>query len=341
MARIEIKYTNGEHITIKLFDNKLSEDLLTHFSKDNDNYTIRDSTSNAYKHEYNGVYSDKIKQNWKIILTQISKLKELGVKFPREIPNQFDFSQDTLNYLHRIFTYSLQFGKYGNVSTESGEFPFTSDYTTPHFSDDELTNHKELYKITEPINSAVHAIERYTITTKGADALQTTNKVSRIYFDNNSGNKHNAFEVNWYPLKKNGHSDSNYNFMEYTEPHMVCLNDTISGKSVLVSYRDDDNPTLPDCTGRLITDGSFIIYPNRNLHDVYESDGFTSWLGKHKMNINQAPLEMAIGHVIESSIPLESFCHKSTNIGITDDSIPPWLHSPKITKALSSLKWLK
>jgi hypothetical protein len=129
--------------------------------------------------------------------------------------------------------------------------------------------------------------------------------------------------------------------MEYTEPHMVCLNDTISGKSVLVSYRDDDNPTLPDCTGRLITDGSFIIYPNRNLHDVYESDGFTSWLGKHKMNINQAPLEMAIGHVIESSIPLESFCHKSTNIGITDDSIPPWLHSPKITKALSSLKWLK
>ena len=92
--------------------------------------------------------------------------------------------------------------------------------------------------------------------------------------------------------------------MKYPQPHLVCLSDTILGKSVLKSYRDYDNPSLSDCTGRMMTDGSFLIYPNRCLHDLYESDGFTSWLDKYNMDINETPLELAIGHVVQSTIPL-------------------------------------
>lgn len=321
MGQIQIKFKKGdsiEEIKIKLFDNRLTKYLSTHYSKDNSGYELLQNSNNAYGNRYSREYSDDVKDCWEIILTQISKLKDLGVKFTQEIPDKFDFDQKTLNYLHRVFTYGSLFAG-DKITNEAKEFPFTSDYKTPiilgRVTGKNFHLQNTLYKITEPINAAVHSLEKFTLPTQGASALTGTNKVPRLFFQNNSADNHNSFNVQWltlidsYPngIYRKGYEEYNYNFMEYTEQHMVCLSDTILGKSPIVSYRDNDNPTLPDCTGRLMTDGSFQIYPNRALHEVYESDGFKSWLDKHKMNIDEVPLEMAIGHVVEASIPLESF----------------------------------
>ena len=321
MGQIQIKFKKGEsieEIKIKLFDNRLTKYLSTHYSKDNSGYKLEHKTDNAYGNWYSREYDNNVKASWEIILTQISKLKDLGVKFTQEIPDKFDFDQKTLNYLHRVFTYGGLFAR-DIITNEEREFPFTSDYKTPTILDKVTGKNFDpktsLYEITEPINAAVHSLESFTLPTQGASALTTTNKVPRLFFQNNSADNHNSLNVQWLNLIDNynngtfkkGYEDYNYNFMEYTEQHMVCLSDTILGKSPIVSYRDNDNPTLPDCTGRFMTDGSFQIYPNRALHEVYESDGFKSWLDKHKMNIDEVPLEMAIGHVVEASIPLESF----------------------------------
>lgn len=303
MARIEIKYKSGDTITVKLFQNRFTEDLCAHFARGNNNFHIEHCLSNTYKHKYSGEYDENVESSWGEILTHLAKYKDLGVKLLREVPNEFDFRQDTLNYLHRIFTYSMQLIN-GFITKNQEEFPFTADYTIPRLSKDYDTNIEEIYKIIEPINSAVHGLEKFTIPTLGAHALQTTNKIPSIYIKNSGGNDRNAFEVDWYDIEENGHYFRNFNFMKYPQPHLVCLSDTILGKSVLKSYKDYDNPSLSDCTGRKMTDGSFLIYPNRCLHDLYESDGFTSWLDKHNMDINETPLELAIGHVVQSTIPL-------------------------------------
>lgn len=320
MGQIQIKLKKGEsieEIKIKLFDNRLTKLLLSRYFNDSGGYTLLENTSKAYANRYSRTYDNKVKETWEIILTQISKLKDLGVKFTQEIPDKFDFEQKTLNYLHRVFTYGSLFAS-GRITNEAEEFPFTSDYTTPTIltsvTGENFDPRINLYKISEPINAAVHSLEKFTIPTPGASALTTTTKVPRLFFQNNSADNHNSFKVKWLNLTERhtngryieGYEEYNYNFMEYTEQHLVCLSDTILGKSPIVSYRDYDNPTLPDCTGRHMTDGSFQIYPNRVLHEVYESDEFKRWLDRYKLNIDDVPLEMAIGHVVKSSVPLES-----------------------------------
>ena len=301
MNRIEIKFTNGDYITIKLFDNTLSSNLVNNFKLFNDRYDLINRTSNTYENFYEGRIQDKhiIDDEWNNILSSLSKLKDLGVVFTRDIPNSFDFSQDTLNYLHRIFTYS-DFFFVDEITNQTDEFPFTPNYVTPNIT------REELYYITEEINSSVHNLETYVFPTQTRNILSTTNKLSRLWFENNGQPKKDTFATTWYELTED-ENKYNYDFLKHTESHIVCLTDTILGKSVLASFKDDDNPTLPDCQGRTITNGSFIIYPNRGLHDLYNSDKFTEWLSKYNMNSNELPLEVAIGYVVDSSNSLESF----------------------------------
>tara|TARA_B110000285_G_scaffold193887_1_gene223185 strand:- start:292 stop:1251 length:960 start_codon:yes stop_codon:yes gene_type:complete len=301
MNRIEIKFTNGDYITIKLFDNTLSSNLINNFKVFNGDYVLQHSTDDAWENNYSGRYRDKqiITDEWNTILSAIAELKELGIKFTREMNESWDYSQDTLNYLHRVFTYSDLFCV-NEVTNETDEFPFTSDYTTPL----NITR-KELYYITTQINSSVHNLETYASPTDNRNFL-TTNKVSEILLKNNGQPDGDGYNTQYYCFNEDEHR-GNYNFMKYNESHLVTLSDTILGKSILTSFCNNDNPTLPDCQDRTITDGSFLINPNRTLHDIYNSNGFTKWINTYNMNIDELPLEMAIGYVIESSNPLESF----------------------------------
>jgi hypothetical protein len=150
-------------------------------------------------------------------------------------------------------------------------------------------------------------------------------KLSTLYIRKIVDNSHTPYNVKWYSLMSRGNYHYNYDFMNHTEQNIVCLMDSILGKSVLTSFINDDNPSLPDCTGRFITQGEFIIYPNRSLHELYQSNQFKSWLDKYNMNIDETPLEVAIGHIVESSIPIESFFEISPSDDLQIDTLK-WLN---------------
>lgn len=331
MKRIEIKFTNSDYITIKLFDNQLNSELIDNFKFDEKLYKMDHIRNMGYLNFYGKSDTalgtdDIIESAWKLILDSIYKMKELGINFIREIPSEFDYSQDTLNYLHRVFTYSsmLHQPTYMSVTTKTPEFPFTSDFQLIKLSDDTTVNARKVFDIIEPINAGVHELEQYSIPTENFKFVQSSNSLNSLYFRKQIDNSHTPHNAKWYSLFERNHYNYNYEFMKHTESNIVCLTDTILGKSPLVSFINDDNPSLPDCTGRFITQGEFIIYPNKNLYELYQSNQFKSWLNKYDMTVDETPLEVAIGHVIESSIPIESFYEISSKNGLEVETLK-WL----------------
>ena len=84
----------------------------------------------------------------------------------------------------------------------------------------------------------------------------------------------------------------------------------------LKSFINNDNPNLPDCTGRFATDGSLSILLDDDLQKLYNSDNFNSWCSSYGKTPSDFPLEFAIGYVEDSSNELRYFLDKESELEI-------------------------
>lgn len=283
---IEIIYTNGEVIVIKLFKNSITEKFLKKYSK-NSSTLYNDSMcdTNHIKMDYTGRHNnlEKINYNWSQILSGLEGMKTLGNEINIEFPKEFDFNQETLNTLHRIFTYCDLYH-----SNQIENYPYCDNYTK-----NIGISFEEYHSIIDKINQGVHSLEFWVKPTNNRNYVSDNFSLDRIRYETIS---QPCFEDKWCEFNNQEYKE-NYNFLSYDFDNIVTLSDTILGKSPLNSFLDDDNPNLPDCTGRYATDGSFNINKGKELINFYNSNYFKNWTDIHHLEIKDIPLELAIGYV--------------------------------------------
>lgn len=293
---IEICYTNGEKIIIKLFDNIISKKLIDCYGDYyKDSYSVLDCSIDSNQPDYLGAsaHKEELDSHWSLILEGLDGMRNLGNEVNIQFPNEFDFSQETLNTLHRIFTY-----------VDLYHSDQISDYTyCDNYSKDVGISWEEYHSIVDKINMGVHNLESWAKPTDNRSYLSTNHPLSRILYQLG---QYSTFQKKWCEFNDEEYKE-NFNFLNYDVDNIVTLTDTILGKSPLASFRDDDNPILPDCTGRFATDGSFQINKGRQLQDFYNSEYFNNWTNKFERTKNSLPLEFAIGYVYESTKDLDYF----------------------------------
>ena len=299
---IEIGYKNGEKILVKLFDNSISKKLIDTYSNSPTDayeqisaYTLFDNNYDNHKQN-----SDTISKHWGEILEGLNGMKELGNEINKQFPNEFDFSQETLNVLHRIFTY-VDLYHFNEIS----EYPYCDNYSHP-------TNisWEHYHSIVNKINSGVHSLESWVKPTDNLIFAQENFDLPRILY---CVKNYSTFKMNWCEFD-NEEYKQNFNFLSYDKSNLVILRETILGKSPLTSFINNDNPNLPDCTGRFATDGSLSILLDDDLQKLYNSDNFNSWCSSYGKTPSDFPLEFAIGYVEDSSNELRYFLDKELEL---------------------------
>lgn len=283
---IEIRYTNGEIIVIDLFKNSITEKIIKAYGENASLlYSIGDCTHNSVKMNYDGRYDnlEEIKYNWSQILEGLNGMELLGNKINLQFPTEFDFKQTTLNTLHRIFTYCDLY--HSNIIEE---YPFCDNYNK-----DIGIPFEEYHSIIDKINQGVHNLEFWVEPTDNRIYTSENFPLGRIRYRTTPLP---TFSQKWCEFTDEEYNE-NYKFLSYDIDNIVTITDTILGKSPLQSFLDNDNPTLPDCTGRYATDGSFKINKGKELINLYNSDCFKSWASSHQVETKNLPLELAIGYV--------------------------------------------
>jgi len=283
---IEIGYDNGEKIIIRLFDSSISKKLVSCYSElFKDSYFIGDCSINSNITDFEGRFANKeeIDYHWSKIFEGLAGMKELGNEINIKFPKEFDFNQQTLNILHRIFTYTDLY-----ESGEITEYPYSNNYTK-----DVGMSFEQYHSIVDKINVGVHNLEAWAKPTENKSYLNNNFPLARIQYCTKN---YSTFQMKWCEFDSEEYKE-NFKFLSYDVDNIVTLRDTILGKSPLASFRDDDDPTLPDCTGRFATDGSFQINRGKELQNFYTSDYFKNWAEKYGETIYTLPLEFAIGYV--------------------------------------------
>lgn len=283
---IEIVYTNGEKIFINLFDTNVVKKISNCFGTEfKERYYIRDCSDNPFHNDYDGRYHniEEIKTHWNSILDGLQGMKQLGNEINISFDSTFDFSQETLNTLHRIFTYVDLY--YDNMINE---YPYCDNYTN-----DVGISFEEYHHIVDKINVGVHSLESWVKPTDNTLFILDNHIMPRIQYCTKD---YSTFQSKWCEFDTDEYKE-NFNFLKYNHENIVTLTDNILGKSPLISFRDDDNPTLPDCTGRFATEGSFQINKGTTLQDFYKSNYFENWANNYGKTKHELPLEIAIGYV--------------------------------------------
>lgn len=287
--KLEIMFNSSDNIEITLFDTPAIKKWFNHFSKANAEtniYTMTVEQLPAWKTPL----VDDCEMHWNTILTSLDHLRSIGYNFDLIVPEQFDYDQQTLNRLHRFFTYNMLW----ILKDPTTPNPFDPNFTLPT---------KNMWNIwhalVDPINRAVHKLEQFSAPTANKLFVDTQLPIHTISFVNNYEDYSNQL-LNF----DDNDIEQNYSFFNYDQSNLVTLDRSILGKCILQSFTEDDDPTAQDCTGRLVSWGGFNIDLNDNRKKIYKSAQFIEWAEKYKLK--NIPYEFPIGHVT-SSRPLLKF----------------------------------
>ena len=225
---------------------------------------------------------DFIDQTWAGIISDIKAIQKIGYNVPFELPSKFNYDQQTLNLLHRFFTYNALWHHHG------GKNPFDENFILPN-----NLSYYDWHAIIDPINVKVHDLEIYTDPSKNKKFITDLFPINDWYVRSTS--------YEWYQFSSDD-AEHNYRFFDFSEhENLVMLDNSILGKSVLQSFYENDDPTCRDCTGRLGSYGGFIISKNNHRQQIYRSQNFADWCKKHDLSTTRLPYEFVIGKA--QSIP--------------------------------------
>lgn len=284
------KFNLSNNIEITLFDVPAIKKWFDYFSKANAEtniYTMTVEQLSAWKTPL----VDDCETHWNTILTSLNHLRSIGYNFDLIVPDQFDYDQQTLNRLHRFFTYNMLWVSKDPTTPN----PFDLNFTLP------TKNMRNIWHtLVDPINRAVHKLEQFSTPTANKSFVDTQFPIHTISFINNNQNYTNqllSFDDN--------DIEQNYSFFNYNQSNLVTLDRSILGKCILQSFLEDDDPAAQDCTGRLVSWGGFNIDLNDNRKKIYKSAQFIEWAERYKLK--NIPYEFPIGYVTSSSRPLQDF----------------------------------
>ena len=285
--QLKIIFNTSDVILVTLFDNPTITKWFNHFSKINSEtniYTMSVDQLPAWRTPL----ADDSETHWNTILTSLEHLRSIGYNYNLTVPDYFDYNQQTLNRLHRFFTYNSMWAtQYSdNLNPFDPEFKLSNDISWQSW-----------YNLIDPINRAVHELEKVVILTENASFINKQLPMHSINFVNNYENFNDHLLV-----FDDIDLEQNYSFFNYNQSNLVVLDRSILGKCVLQSFHDDDDPTAQDCTGRLCSWGGFTIDLNDNRKKIYTSDQFRDWSIKYKLK--NIPYDFPIGYVTASSSPL-------------------------------------
>jgi hypothetical protein len=288
--KIQLYFNSRETLTITLYQNNTIERWFSHFSnlnQSNDFYTLTRNNYYHINHDSSLVRESQIQESWSIILNSIEHLKSIGINVPITLSDTFQFDQDVLNILHRIFT--------------TNSLVFRNDRNN-------IETMKHLYNI----NENVHILEKCTNPKKHLTFIRKKHPIQYLNVYNPRQSDDQWFSFDSDDLKLN------YKYLELTETHVVTLDQSILGKCFYQSFAEHDDPTQSDCTGRLGSFGGFNLdvqpYNRKNL---YLSEKFTDWCSRHSLLLSTLPLEFPLGYITDSTIPLTDI-YRHTNIKLTE-----------------------
>jgi hypothetical protein len=227
-------------------------------------------------------------QHWTQIQSAMMELETLGYQIPWSIPEQFDRQQETLNRLHRLFTYNvLWYHELWNDPNQPN--PFDPGFKLPSHMD-----FQQWLDLLDRINQSVHRLEDFTHPHKNKTWIQDQHPLSFVLF---KPIKKSTTDLD--PWLEFTHNDLQHNFNDYLamESPMVTLDRSILGKCVLQSFYDNDDLNAQDCTGRLGSFGGFEIELDSTKKQIYRSQQFAQWAASHGKQAESLPLEFPIGYV--------------------------------------------
>jgi len=276
-------------IFIKLFDNSATTKWFDLASKFEFERAYPSSNIFIYDENKNKKYGYLIKNSWNKIKSTLEQLTSLGFKIPFTISKSYDFNQNTLNMLHRFFTYNNSW--YGDMINTSGNCknPFDPDFTT-------TMSYDEWNRLIGVINDSVHLLENFT--QHPSKKILEVYPVKTIIVEMNNKFRDSKHWVE-FDLEEQEENFKYFQYLSINNP-LVLLDGSILGKSYLQSFIDGDDPSCKDCTGRFGSFGNFTIDLNRNRSKIYNSPEFKNWLSKY--NIVNPPLEFPIGMVIDHNL---------------------------------------
>jgi hypothetical protein len=290
--KLKINFSENQYILVALFDNNAVKKWFRRFS--NCEYTMGIESMPALNNTY--VNADS---QWNKILKTFSILNDLGYYPNIEVPASFDRSQQTLNSLHRFFTYNATWGRTDsniqNIYDEKFQLP-------------KHINFEEWWDLIDEINNSVHRLEQII------PCQNFVEQVSTFKFVPN-----NKITLSWLQFTED-ELKHNYEYLEKKSQfeHLVLLDRSILGKCVLQSFVDDDDPTADDCTGRLGSHGGFVVEFDNSRKTVYQSDQFQQWISKYRLSAENLPYDFPIGYIEKKSFVL----HPSGYLFQSIDFIP-------------------
>jgi len=285
--QLKIIFNTSDVILVTLFDNPTITKWFNHFSKINSKTNIYTMSVDQLP-EWRTPLSDDSETHWNTILTSLEHLRSIGYNCNLTVSDHFDYNQQTLNRLHRFFTYNFIWAT---------QHPNTPNPFDPKFKLSKSITWKIWYGLVDPINRAVHKLENLVIPTDSASFIDTHLPMHSINFVNN----HEDFN-NHLLVFDDIDLEQNDSFFNYDQSNLVVLDRSILGKCILQSFYDDDDPTAQDCTGRTCSWGGFTIDLNNNRKKIYTSERFHKWTTQY--NLKDIPYDFPIGYVTGSSRPL-------------------------------------
>jgi len=280
------------HITVQLFDVPVVKRWFLHFRNlvngrdyHSAGITMLDSTLYLTRR----YCKDRMDGLWQGIREDLAVLESRGFCIPFRIPHSFDYSQHTLNRLHRFFTLNAIW-----LHEKRPTNPFDPDFQLP----DDFP-FWEWHGLIDPINRKVHQLEAYTNPTENRRFVYDQFPVRDMHFCPRVEDPRNLFAIS--------HSEyqHNHRFLEYDRyEHLMLLDASILGKSYLQSFCDDDDPNQEDCTGRQVSHGGFFITTDQNRRSIYASTQFARWCRSHGLDPRAVPHEFVLGYVKSRSCSL-------------------------------------
>lgn len=278
-------------ITIHLFENNTVKKWFHHFKK-------IASQPNIYECKKFTVRNECIDSacHWQNIKSAVSLLENLGYQFPIDLPEKFDENQQTLNYLHRFFTYNMLW-YFDNLTN-----PCSNPYD-PTFKFDPAISHQQWHDILDKINQAVHELEWGTVTQDNLKFVIDHLPMNYLNFVITGSNTNKSLWLDF----DDADQIHNYKYFEYfdqigQDDVLVMLNKCILGKCVLQSFFEHDDLNTRDCTGRLGSSGGFIFDLNQNRNKIYKSEIFKEWVHGQQCRVDLLPLEFSIGYLKNISL---------------------------------------